>query len=162
MLLASIIGTLTGGLTSILPGILSFLQRRDELKHEQKILELRGKYAKQDAELQIDLINTRADANEGESLRAHDAAIDGSGFIGALRQSVRPVITYLFFFLFLFIKGVAALTAYQIAGAENTAGLAILWTDVLPVIWDDQTSAIFGAIIGFWFGGRAIEKLLKR
>jgi hypothetical protein len=162
MLIASIIGTLTGGLTSILPGVLSYFQRRDELQHEQKILELRGKYAKQDTELQIDLINTNADANEGESLRRHDANLDGNGFIGALRRSVRPVITYLFFILYVFIKVVAVITAYQTAGAENTAGLAVLWSDILPVIWTEQDAAIFGAIIGFWFGGRAIEKLMRR
>jgi hypothetical protein len=41
-------------------------------------------------------------------------------------------------------------------------GDALLWNDLMPLIWDDQTSAIFGAIIGFWFGGRAIEKLMRR
>lgn len=162
MIISAIIGTLTGGLTSILPGILSFFQRRDELRHEAKLLELRGKYAEKENKQQIDLINVKADANEGESLRRHDAALDGSGFIAALRRSVRPIITYLFFFLYLFIKSVAVITAYQVAGAENTASLAILWNDILPIIWTEQDAAIFGAIIGFWFGGRAIEKLLIR
>src|SRR6056300_1287413 len=115
MIVTSIIGTLAGGLTSILPGVLSYLQRRDELKHEQQILALRAKYQQADNDLQIDLINAKADANEGESLRRHDASLDGKGFINALRRSVRPVITYLFFLLFVFVKVVAVLAAMRTA-----------------------------------------------
>lgn len=162
MLTATLIGTLTGGLTSILPGILSFLQRRDELKHEQQILALRAKYAQVDAQIQVDTINAKADANEGESLRRHDASLDDRGFIGALRRSVRPVITYCFFSIFVFIKVIAVVAALKSSGSTDIIGNAILWSDLMPVLWDDQTAGIFGAIMGFWFGGRAIEKLMRR
>jgi len=162
MILASILGTLTGGLTSILPGVLSYLQRRDELKHESQLLALKARYAQQDAQRAIDIIDARADADEGKSLRDHDATLDGGGFINTLRRSVRPVITYLFFFLFLFIKVVAVLAAMRTVGAEDWLANSLLWSDLMPIIWDDQTAAIFGAIIGFWFGSRAIEKLMRR
>jgi hypothetical protein len=29
-------------------------------------------------------------------------------------------------------------------------------------VWDDETQAIFAAIISFWFGSRAIEKGRKK
>jgi hypothetical protein len=162
MIVETLLGTLTGGLTSILPGILSWLQRRDELKHEQKLAEIRYKLSSEQAKMEVDIINARADAFEGESLRRHDASLDGTGFINALRRSVRPVITYLFFFLFVFVKAVAILAALRTTGTQDWLGDALLWNDLMPLIWDDQTSAIFGAIIGFWFGGRAIEKLMRR
>lgn len=162
MIVETLLGTLAGGLTSILPGILSWLQRRDELKHEQKLAEIRYKLSSEQAKMEVDIINARADAFEGESLRRHDASFDGTGFINALRRSVRPVITYLFFFLFVFVKAVAILAALRTTGTQDWLGDALLWNDLMPLIWDDQTSAIFGAIIGFWFGGRAIEKLMRR
>lgn len=162
MIVETLLGTLAGGLTSILPGILSWLQRRDELKHEQKLAEIRYKLSSEQAKMEVDIINARADAFEGESLRRHDASLDGTGFISALRRSVRPVITYLFFFLFVFVKAVAILAALRTTGTQDWLGEALLWNDMIPLIWDDQTSAIFGAIIGFWFGGRAIEKLMRR
>lgn len=162
MLLASLIGTLSGSLVSILPGILSYLQKREELRYEAKLFELRAKYQQVATQAEIDLINARADALEGESLRSHDAALSEPGFIGALRRSVRPVITYLFFFLFIFVKVVAVIAAWKTTGTEDWLGNALLWSDMMPLIWDDQTAAIFGAIIGFWFGSRAIEKLMRR
>ena len=162
MLLASLIGTLSGSLVSILPGILSFLQKREELRYEAKLFELRAKYQQVATQAEIDLINARADAVEGDSLRRHDASLTEPGFIGALRRSVRPVITFLFFFLFVFVKVVALVAAYQASGEQDWVGNSILWTDLLPIIWDEQTSAIFGAIIGFWFGSRTIEKLMRR
>ena len=161
MIVESVLGILSGSLTSLLPGVLKYLQRRDELRHEQQILALRSKYARQDADIQLDIINAKADAREGESLRDHDASLTEQGFIGALRRSVRPVITYLFFFLFVFVKVVATVAAYQTAGAQDWLGNAFLWSDLMPVIWDDQTAAIFGAIMGFWFGSRAIEKIMR-
>jgi hypothetical protein len=31
-------------------------------------------------------------------------------------------------------------------------------SSALNVIWDDDTKAIFAAVISFWFGSRAVEK----
>lgn len=164
MITAALLGTLTGGLTSIIPGILGFFQRRDELKHERSMAQIQAALAKQKGQIEIDTINARADANEGESLRKHDASLPSDGFMGALQRSVRPVITYLFFFTFIAVKGVVLWAAVQNQVASNGDWLnsAIFWSDIMPVVWDDQTAAIFGAIMGFWFGGRTIDKLLSR
>jgi hypothetical protein len=37
------------------------------------------------------------------------------------------------------------------------AGLNL--SDISDVIWDPQSQSIFAAIISFWFGSRAVEKL---
>jgi len=78
--------------------------------------------------------------------------MDAGGFINALRGSVRPVITYVFFGLFVAIK-VTAIVALM--GAGNDLGRS------LSLIWDDATSGLFAAIISFWFGGRAVSKYMK-
>jgi hypothetical protein len=31
-------------------------------------------------------------------------------------------------------------------------------SEALNTLWDDDTKAIFAAIISFWFGSRAVEK----
>ena len=156
MVIEAILGTLTGGLTSIIPGVISWMKRKDELNHAQAMAKINLQLATQQANIEMDVIDARADANEGESLRRHDSDLDGDGFIDALRRSVRPIITYLFFFLFVFVKVVALISAINVTDAET-----ILWSDLMSIVWDSQTSAIFGAIMGFWFGGRAIEKLMK-
>ena len=35
-------------------------------------------------------------------------------------------------------------------------------SESLNVLWDDDTKAIFAAIISFWFGSRAIDKGRKK
>lgn len=162
VLTSAILGTLVGGITSLIPGILEWLNRRENFKHEQTMLSLRSKYAQIATEQQIALVNATADANEGESLRRHDASIDSVGFAAALRASVRPVITYAFFALFVFIKAIAVWTFVQSSGGGDWLGNALAWNEIMPIIWDDNTAGIFGAIMGFWFGGRTIEKLRER
>ena len=66
--------------------------------------------------------------------------------MNALRGSVLPVITYLFFLLFAGIKRsiVYAMIAHQNIDLMN--------------VWDDETTAIFSGMMAFWFGNRAMSK----
>ena len=36
------------------------------------------------------------------------------------------------------------------------------FAEAINLLWDDETKAIFAAIISFWFGSRAIEKSRKK
>jgi hypothetical protein len=66
-----------------------------------------------------------------------------------LRASVRPVITYGFFFL---LVGIDAVLAYKgiVSGVD--------FNQLSNQLWDDETQALFAAIIAFHFGGRAFGK----
>jgi hypothetical protein len=66
-----------------------------------------------------------------------------------LRASVRPVITYGFFFLLLFVD--VGLFAY---GWHQGA----TFVDLAEMLWDSDTQALFASIIAFHFGGRAFGK----
>ena len=103
------------------------------------------------SELKLELLDKEADIKEAEGLYKHDS-IDAGGFINALRGSVRPVITYCFFALFVAIK-VTALMAFMNSGTELPVALTL--------IWDDATAALFAAIMSFWFGNRAVSKYVK-
>ena len=97
--------------------------------------------------------DTKADIEEGKSVRQHDALVTGDGWIFTLRTAVRPVLTFLFFFLFLIIKLVAVFAMLQ-------QGAPVV--EILNAVWDEYTVAIFGSIIGFWFGHRAFLHILGK
>ena len=95
----------------------------------------------------------RLDYTRTKSIYEHDRTIDASPFIDSLRGSVRPVITYLFFLMFICVKGVLM---YALIANQN-----LDWTVAIEMAWDPETQAIFSAIIAFWFGNRAMSKARK-
>lgn len=159
ILTSAILGTLVGGVTSILPGVIEIFNRRAELQYEIKMAEVRSNLAMAEAEHKIKVVQAYADAFEGKSLRDHDSSLDGKGWIGGLRASVRPVITYVFFLTFVAVKVFTIYVFIQAGGAGDWLGSALAWNELYPLIWDDSTEAMFGSVIGFWFGSRTIEKL---
>lgn len=138
----ALLTTILGAVTGVLPAIVNIFEKKADLAHEREILKLR-------LESNLTLEEAKAAYREGESLRRHDRSLDGGKFINALRASIRPVITYIFFAMFVIIKSSAAYVMLQ-------DGVSI--PVMLSAIWDEYTMAIFGAIMGFWFGSRAIEK----
>ncbi len=153
-----LLATIAGALTSGLPALISYLDRKSRLNHEAKVLELRMQASDKENENAIKLINAEADVREGESLRDHDSSLRGGKFIESLRASVRPVITYFFFILFVAVKG---FVVYQAVSADGLIENQIAFLDIYPLLWDDETQAMFGAVIGFWFGSRVQEKLMS-
>lgn len=96
------------------------------------------------------MYETKADDNEHSRLVQHDISINsGTGIISGLQRSVRPVITYAFFALFVTIE------VTLLREALNTGAS---FSEAINVLWDEDTKAIFAAIISFWFGSRAIDK----
>ena len=94
-------------------------------------------------------IQTQADMAESKALYQHASIPSHVKWVEALRASVRPVITYAFFALFVFVK-VMALTALLQQGFTIT--------DSVLTIWDEETQALFAAVMAFWFGSRNVTK----
>ena len=140
----TLLGSLLGFGTSFLPEVLNYFKANQEHKHNMEMMTRRS-------ELQLEVMDKQAEIKETEGLYKHDS-MDAGGFINALRGSVRPVITYVFFGLFIAIK-ITAIVALMNSG--NDLGRS------LSLIWDDQTAGLFAAIMSFWFGGRAISKYMK-
>lgn len=168
-LLSTLISFLAGGL----PKLLEFFQDRADKSHELKLAQmqterelqlLQAGYAAQQKveEIRLDEIKVQAAADERQSLIAaqqsememiykHDMSLNEgtSQFIKDLRASVRPVITYGFFFL---LVGIDATLAYK----GLTSGID--FTLLADQLWDNETQALFASIIAFHFGGRAFGK----
>ena len=146
----SLIGTLIGFGTSIVPEVLGYFKQKQANAQELRLLEAKAKYASQLSELRIQEIDAEAEIQETKSLYEHDRTIDSGPFINSLRGSVRPVITYLFFLMFASVKGTLI---YAMIATQN-----LDWTLAIQMAWDNETAAIFSAIIAFWFGNRAMGK----
>lgn len=145
----ALLSTIFGVIASVIPSIVTIFQKKLDYAHELELTKIKMDAAREGIVLQLQVEGLKSDIAEGESIRSHDIDIEYTGFWGALRASIRPTITYAFFFLFCGIK-IAAFYVLIDKGASPT--------ELLALVWDTETMAIFTAIMGFWFGSRAIEK----
>ena len=168
-LLSTLISFLMGGL----PKLLEFFQDRSDKKHELELAqmqiarELEMRKLGFEAQERVEHIHTQqleietksaekqslitAQQAEMQAIYAHDTALNEgtSQWMKNLRASVRPVITYGFFFLLVGIDGALIYHGF-------TTGVG--FQDMADQLWDDETQALFAAIISFHFGGRAFGK----
>jgi hypothetical protein len=147
----SLLGSLLGFGTSFLPKVMDFFQDRSDKKHELAVMEVQIRQQKELADQKLEMVNVEADVREMESLHK-SMQPTGVAFIDGLRGSVRPVITYAFFGLFIFVE----VSAYLALTSQGVSGL-----DAANAVWSEETSALFAAVISFWFGGRAISRARK-
>jgi hypothetical protein len=156
-----------------LPKLLEFFQGRQDKAHElalaqmqiQRELEMRklGFEAQERIEhIRTEQLETESAANtaqvligaqqaEMQAIYAHDMSLNEgtSQWMKNLRASVRPVITYGFFFLLVFV---------DIGGFWYGYYMSVPFNDLLQMLWDNDTQALFASIIAFHFGGRAFGK----
>ena len=147
----SLLGSLLGFGTSFLPKVMDYFQDKSDKKHELAVMEVQIKQQKELAIQKLEMVNVEADIREVEALQK-SMQPTGVKWVDGLRGSVRPVITYAFFLLFCFVE----ISAYLALTASGISGL-----EALNAVWDEDTKALFAAVIAFWFGGRAINRARK-
>jgi hypothetical protein len=148
----TLLGSLLGFGTSFLPEVLNYFKRGQEQKHELQRMKMEIELMAKRSEFKIQELDKEAEIKEAEGLYKHDS-VDAGGFINALRGSVRPIITYCFFGLFVAIKVTALISLMSLPEMQLNMALSM--------IWDDQTAGLFSAIMAFWFGNRAVSKYYK-
>ena len=158
----SILSGILGFATSGLPSILDFFKQKGDQKHEQSMARLdmeralalaeKG-FASQERieEFRTDQVEMETYAQERMALYKHDEKLSegASPWVLNLRASVRPVITYIFVFILLFVDIVGMWWAISSGQDFVTA---------LNIIFSEEEMAIFASIIGFWFGSRHWDK----
>ena len=147
----SLLGSVLGFGTSFLPKVMDFFQDKQDKKHELAIMEVQIRQQKEDAVQQLEMVNVEADIREIEAIQKSVKNTDVK-WIDGLRGSVRPVITYCFFGLFIFVE----ISAYVSLTASGISSL-----QAVQLVWDDEIMALFAAVLSFWFGGRAINRSRK-
>jgi len=155
----SILGTLLGFGSSAIPVIFDHLKEKSKRSADLEELKLRAELQSRGIDLNIKQIKAQVEVEEAKAtiaqqsgLYAHDSSLKGGSFIDALRASVRPVITYVFFGLFITIK-ICALIVYVKSGTS--------YAEAIPKLWDEETAALFASVVAFWFGNRAFDKSKK-
>ena len=146
----TLLGSLLGFGSSFLPEVLNFFKAGQEHKQKMESMKLEMELMGKRSELQLSLLDKQADIKETEGLYKHDS-IDAGGFVNALRGSVRPVITYAFFGLFVAVQIVIMVKVMDEGGN---------WAAAVTLMWTAETSGLFAAIMSFWFGNRAVSKYL--
>ena len=148
----TLLGSLLGFGSSFLPEVLNFFKAGQEHKQKMESMKLEMELMSKRSELQLSLLDKQADIKETEGLYKHDS-IDAGGFVNGLRGSVRPVITYAFFGLFVAVQIVIMVKVMNEGGN---------WASAVTLMWTSETSGLFAAIMSFWFGNRAVSKYLKK
>jgi len=138
----TLIGSALGFATSFLPKVMDYFQKKEDNKHELKMLAAMAENKRE--EMALD-----AEIREVETIHQHDSKISGGKFIDGLRASVRPVITYLFVALFIFVE----VSAYVIMLNQ---GISVL--EASQMVWSAEINGLFAAVLSFWFGGRTFGK----
>ena len=168
-LFSTLISFLAGGL----PKLLDFFQDKSDKKQELLLAQLqtahelemqKAGFAAQARveEIRLDQIQAQSAADikqdtihaqqaELTELYKHDISLNEgtSQWVKNFRALVRPVITYGFFFLLVFVD--AGLFWYGWTSGTD-------FTQLANMLWDDETQALFASIIAFHFGGRAFGK----
>ena len=168
-ILSTLISFLMGGL----PKFLEFFQDRADKKHELELAQLqiqrelemrklgfeaqervehiRSEQLQNEAAAATSMAVIGAQQAEMQALYAHDTALNEgtSEWMKNLRASVRPVLTYGFFMLLVFV---------DVAGFWYGYYMSVPFDDLLNMLWDSDTQALFASIIAFHFGGRAFGK----
>lgn len=148
-MLTALLSPFLGIVGSLLPSIVRIFERKQEIKYELELSKIKIDAAERQADLTYNIEMVKGDAQSRQSALDHDKSLDGGIFINALRASVRPVVTYVFFITFLAVKISAA---YVMLSTGQSV------PEMLKAVWDVETMALFSTIIAFWFGSRTIEK----
>jgi hypothetical protein len=168
-LISTLISFLAGGL----PKLLDFFQDRADKKQEIALaqlqtaheLEMRKQGYEAQArveEIKLDQIMQQSAAQtqqstiqaqqaEMQAIYAHDMSLNEgtSTWVKNLRALVRPIITFGFFGLLVFVD-----VGLFWFGWQNGTD----FTTLANMLWDNETQALFASIIAFHFGGRAFGK----
>jgi len=155
-----LLGLFGGGLFRLLPSVLDFFHKKQELAHELALLDKQMELDRMHADQKLAEIAAQSEGRtEGawsdalaEAIRGQ-AAPTGIRWVDALSASVRPVLTYWWAIgLYTTYKSITIyLALLSNAGLVVVAGLLVTEFD----------RAVIGSVISFWFVDRALRKMTR-
>lgn len=149
----ALFGALLGFLAAIAPELIQML--KDKFSHARELevrrqeLDAAAKGYEYAIHNQADLLAAQAAQIEALQSQVSDAEdVKGHIVLQFLRSSVRPIVTYGFFVLFCVVK---------ISALHHGIEYGVPLDQLLAVVWDEDSSSLFAAVISFWFGSRGIS-----
>ena len=143
----TLFASIVGFIGSIIPEIIKIIKSHKENLHELAIL---------DKKIELSKIEQNNKNNFQEPIEKIDFVQRceekfESKWVESLNATVRPVIAYGFFIIYLFVK----IVKYKIIAQHNMI-------HVIDVIWELEDQASFAGIISFYFGQRTFRKIQNK
>lgn len=136
----TILGSLGGTLTRLLPEIIKFVHKYIDNKHELAMLEKSNEIEKLKIDSKIEMIDKVPQDTFVSSVFNIESKSKKMDIVNAL---VRPYTTYILLTLYCAIKII-----YFILNP----------TAALTVLWSPEDMAMLSGILSFWFLGRVLDK----
>lgn len=145
----TLLASIAGFISSIIPEIVKYFKDINDKKHELAILEKQIEYSKNSNIRSLEEIHVSRDILEQASL--YSTYKTDIGWVDALNGTVRPVLAYSFFIMYMGVKYV------QYRAIEASAHII----EYIEIIWNVDDQAIFAGIISFYYGQRTFQRLWK-
>jgi hypothetical protein len=142
----SLLGSLLGFGTSVMPMIMNYFQDKQDKKHELSLMDKQLEQQIQIGNQKLDMVHVEADIRETEALLKSQSSLNrqSSQWITDLAASVRPFITYLLFIEFMVLTFLLA--------------FGYIDNEMYALIWSDEIMAMWAAVVSFWFGSRSFNR----
>lgn len=156
---------LLGFISSAFPEFIRLFRDGKDRAHELALLKLQMDYDREKLAVQAEsaqrdyayklqeiAVTERQALNEGAGTASGRMGI---AWVDALAGSVRPVVTYGFFLLYVAVKaGQFQLLMNPALPWQQGMGAAA----ALVALWGEEDMGMFAAVMAFWFGSRALGK----
>ncbi len=149
----TLITTLLGALIGFIPELTKMFRDKADKAHEIELFKLQMQQTQTSNDSQRDMVDIQSQAAEAVAL--YRTYKTGTPWVDAFNGLIRPSITLGFFALYTFLKIimiVALSTTFQDAPV-------FILRDTVALLWTDEDSAIFGGVLGFYFGHRSMSKI---
>jgi len=145
----TLLASIAGFISSIIPEIIKYFKDINDKQHELDILERQIEYSKIERVRSLEEIHVSRDILENASL--YSTYKTDIKWVDTLNGSVRPILAYSFFLMYLWVK-------YLQYKAISTSAYLV---EHLDIIWNVDDQAIFAGIISFYYGQRTFRKFWK-
>lgn len=152
MIISTIIGSVLGIVSSTLPDVFKLVQEGRDRKFELLMLEKQLSEEGQKHLHRMDELVMTVNVEEVKSENKWKEKTWKSDikWVDGLNGSVRPVIAYAFFCLY----GLVKVGQYKLYSSAEK----LPWQSIVD-LWTEADQGLFAAIISFYFGQRAMQKL---
>ncbi|MDC0865147.1 hypothetical protein OAP56_04300 [Rickettsiaceae bacterium] len=145
----TLFASIVGFISSIIPEVIKYFILSNDKKYRLELLDKQIEYSKFHTGKELESMLISRDILEQASI--YSTYKSNIKWVDTLNGSVRPVLAYSFFLIYLTIKYL------QYQAISNTS-YAIEYLDIL---WSIDDKVIFAGIISFYYGHRTIRSLLK-
>lgn len=144
----TLFAAIAGFISSIVPEIIKYFKDINDKKHELQILAKQVEYSKILKNQQLDAISAAYD--HASQMMLYGTYNTNVKWVDALNGSVRPVLAYSFFLLYMLVK------YFQYKAITQSAHII----QYIEIIWNVDDQAIFAGIISFYYGQRTFKRAL--